>query len=128
MSIRNNAALTLDTVTIVSGNLTVQTAGNISQTGSSVISVGGRTSLTATLGTISLGNANEFTGAVAIANTGTGTVTLSNNKALFLGNMTVGTGNLAITAINGNVTRAANATLVWAGQASIQALNGVVNI
>ena len=42
--------------------------------------------------------------------------------------MTVGTGNLAITAINGNVTRAANATLVWAGQASIQALNGVVNI
>ena len=148
VGVANNRALALGNVSVIAGNLTVSAAGNISQTlsttvnltvraagnvtqaASTTIAVAGSTTFSATVAnaSITLSQANAFVGSVGLRATGTGAVTLTNNRTLVLGNLSVGTGNVTISATNGNVTRAANVTLSWAGPASITAPNGTVTL
>lgn len=77
-------------------NLSIVSAGGISQSGASTIIVGGTTSLTAT-GAITLANTgNSFTGSVSIPSSTS--VSLSNSSALTLGsNIATGSGNIILT-------------------------------
>ena len=54
-------------------------------------------------------------------------MTLRNNKALVLGAGNVAAGNLVVTAA-GNITQAANTTLIVGGDATFTATNGAINL
>ncbi|HEY4128082.1 MAG TPA: filamentous hemagglutinin N-terminal domain-containing protein, partial [Gammaproteobacteria bacterium] len=128
VSIDNNKALVLDNIS-TTGNLVVvennATAANaaITQAGGASISVGGTSSFdtSAGNGAITLANTtNAFTGAVSLAS-GTGNVSLDNDIALLLGNVTIsGAGTLTVVE---NSTTAANAAITQAGGTSIS-VNG----
>jgi filamentous hemagglutinin family protein len=92
----NSAAVNLPATTLT-GNLGVTAGGAITDGGNLVVS--GSTTLAAGANNITLNNANNFTGAVAV--TSGNNVTLNDINGLAIGASTIG-GNLAITAA-GNV-------------------------
>ncbi|HEX3654861.1 MAG TPA: hypothetical protein VHV55_03595, partial [Pirellulales bacterium] len=94
------------------GNLTLQTAGPISQT--AAISVTGTSSFSAGANAINLATANDLVGAVSLNNSGAADVTLDNAVGLVVGTSSVGSGNLELTAggsisQTGTITQAAGA-------------------
>src|SRR5262249_19519595 len=94
--LNNNRALLLGMVNVASGNLAVTASGNITQVANTTVTVGGASSFNATNGAITLDQANAFTGAVSLTNSGTNDITLNNNRALVLGTVNVAGGNLTV--------------------------------
>src|SRR5262249_52307691 len=121
VTLNNNhaTALILGTAN-VAGNLAVLAGGNITQAANTTVAVGGASSFNAANGAITLDQANTFTGAVSLINTGANNVTLTYNGALRLGTANVAAGNLVVTT-TGNVTQAANTTLTVGGTATFNA-------
>jgi len=127
----NNVAVTDTNALIlgastVSGNLTVNTAGNITQSGA--LSVAGTSSFAAGNGAVTLTTAtNDFTGAVSLSNSGANNVSIRDTNAIILGTSSVGTGTLTITANGitqtGTVTQAAGA-----GDATLSGGTGAINL
>ena len=64
---------------------------------------------------------------MALANTGTGNVTVNYNGDLVLGTVNVGSGVLSVTAA-GAITQATNTTVTAAGNASFNATNGAITL
>jgi hypothetical protein len=125
-------ALVLGDVQVGSGTLTVIGTGITQAVGSAVTQAAsaGAASFDAGAGVLQLGNANTFTGAVGLANSGANNVTLDNGThALVLGDVQVGSGTLTVTgtgitqAVGGAVTQAASA-----GAASFDAGAGVLQL
>jgi len=112
----NTAPVTLPTLTLTAGgSLNVTAGGDITDSGNLIVT--GTTTLAAGVNDIVLNNANDFIGAVSIAN-GTN-VSLNDINALDLGASTVG-GNLNVTTggaltQSGAVTVAATTTLAAGG-------------
>src|SRR5207249_3594610 len=89
----------------------------------------GTASFTATNGAIALANAgNAFNGTVTLANTGTGNVSLTNNYALTLGNVTTGNGTLSVKASAGGISQATGSSITANGASSFNAANGVITL
>ena len=122
VALTNAKALTLG-VSTVGGNLTVTTAGNLTQAANTVINVSAASTFNATNGAITLGGVNAFNGAVTLTSTGANSVTVRNGQDLTLGNFSVGNGALSLT-VAGNITQAANATITAAGTSAFSATNG----
>src|SRR5579885_3234721 len=121
-------ALTLGTSSLA-GNLTVTASGGITQAANASLTIGGDAAFTATNGAISLLNvANAFGGNVSLANSGANGVSLTNNQALVLGNVTVPGGNLTTTARSGGISQAANASITVAGTSTFNAAAGAINL
>lgn len=117
----DNAGVSLPATTLTAGgDLSVSSAGKISQTGA--VSVSGTSSFNAGDSPIDLttnGSGNDFTGAVSLDNTGDNNATLYNSAALILNQSSIGE-NLAIAAqglltIAGNINSINNGTLSFAG-------------
>ena len=108
----NNVALTdvnalaLAASSVGSGTLTVTAGGAITQTGAVVqAAAAGVASFSAGANPITLNNAaNDFTGAVALSNSGANDVALTDVNALALAASSVGSGTLTVTA-SGAITQ-----------------------
>ncbi len=109
----NSAAISLPALTLTNGgNLAVTAGGAITQTGADTVP--GTASFTAGANAITLTQANDFVGAIALNNSGANNVAVTNAAATVLGASTVGTGTLAVTSggaltETGAVTQAAAA-------------------
>lgn len=97
--------------TTITGNLTVTTAGDLTDSGTIV--VGNTASLNAGTSTITLNNANDFN---TVAITNASDVTLNDINALTFGNVTL-TGNLTVAA-GGLIAQAGGTALLVPGNAS----------
>jgi hypothetical protein len=101
------------------GALSLTANGAITQTGA--IDADGTSSFSAGANTITLTQANDFTGAVSLSNTGANDVSITDSNALILGTVGVGQ-NLTVTTTGGALTDSANiaveglATIVATGQ------------
>ena len=85
-------------MTIGSGGLNIATtSGAITQTG--VLTVAGTSSFTAGANAITLTQSNAFTGDVSLNNSGANDVALTNGIALSLATSSVGSGTLALSAV-----------------------------
>jgi len=93
VTLTSSTTLSLGPVTGASLNVTA--GGAITQTG--ILTVTGTSSFSAGANPITLGSANDFTGAVSLINSGANNVALANSTALVMGTATVGQ-NLALTA------------------------------
>src|SRR5260221_288541 len=94
--------------------------GTLSLTGVGVTQTGaitqaasaGTATINAGAGVITLGSANNFTGAVALNNSGANNVSLNNAVALSMGASSIGTGTLSLTGVGitqtGAITQAAS--------------------
>lgn len=106
--------------TQLSGNLSVTTNGDITQTG--VLEVPGTTYLNAGAGAIALDSfANKLTQAVSFNNTGTSAVALKTAGALLVGTSNVGSGVLSLTSGTGAITQSGVITQADAGTVSLNA-------
>ena len=116
----------------VGGTATVNSnGGNITQ--ASALAVTGTSSFSAGAGSITLANgSNDFGGAVALTKTGTGSVSLTDDTALVLGNVSVGTGALTITTSGGQISQLGGTSIVQqsgaTGTASFTAGAAVINL
>ncbi|MHB8583704.1 MAG: two-partner secretion domain-containing protein, partial [Gammaproteobacteria bacterium] len=100
VALTSSAALTLGTVSVGSGTLALTGVGiNEGVAGSITQAAGaGAATLSAGAGVISLGNTNDFTGAVTLTNSGANAATLSNGaNALTIGSGTSIGGDLTLT-------------------------------
>ena len=105
VTLNNTKALVLGTSNVAAGDLFVSASGNISQAANTSVSVGGTAAFTASNGSISLTQSgNAFNGNVSLTNTGAGNVSLADGVALTLGNISVPTGSLTLTA-TGNISQ-----------------------
>ncbi|HVE44129.1 MAG TPA: autotransporter-associated beta strand repeat-containing protein, partial [Gammaproteobacteria bacterium] len=103
LTINLASGLSFPAVTLTSGgSLSVTTSGAISQTG--FLSIAGTSSFTAGAGTISLASNNNFTGAVALSNSGANAVSLTGGVGLLMGLVNVGQ-NLTLTASTAGITQ-----------------------
>src|SRR5208282_2335566 len=127
VALGNARALLLDNVAVPTGTLTLTATGNISQVTIATITAGSTAGFNATNGAITLDQANTFSGAVDLSNTGANNVTLSYNGPLVLGAGNIASGNLNVTN-TGNITQAANTTLAVGGTASFNTSNGVITL
>ncbi|MGH8401871.1 MAG: filamentous hemagglutinin N-terminal domain-containing protein, partial [Gammaproteobacteria bacterium] len=126
-------ALTVGTMSVGSGTLAL-TGVSISEGGAGTITQAagaGAASINAGAGVIALGNANTFTGAVTLTNSGANNVTLSNGANLLTlgGASSVGSGTLTLTSTG--IIEAPGATITQAagaGAASISAGAGVITL
>lgn len=85
----NNSAMSIPTATLYNSGALIATAGGeISQTG--VVTVPGTSTFTAGANPITLTQANQFTGAVTLSNSGANNVSISNANPLVLAASTVG--------------------------------------
>ena len=126
VALTNNRALALRGVN-VAGPLAVTAVGNITQAANTSIIAADVSSFSTTNGSITLGGANKLTGDVSLTNTGTNTtVSLTNNQALSIGNVTV-TGPLSMTA-NGAISQASGGAIVTTGNASFTATNAAITL
>jgi hypothetical protein len=124
-SVVASGALNLGTSTLNFGSLgqttTITAAGNITQSGAlTTTGSSGSLDITSTGGSITLTNAgNNLSNSIALglSVTGTNTVTVSNNGALLLGNVSLGTGTFTVTA-GGSITQAAGTTIQTGGALS----------
>ncbi len=129
----NNGAnlLTLGTVSVGSGTLTLTSVGITEGAAGTITQAAGAGAVTiaAGAGVINLGNANNFTGAVTLTNSGANNVTLNNGANLLTlgGASSIGTGTLTLTSLGiteapaGTITQAAGA-----GAVSINAGAGII--
>ncbi|MDX1901589.1 MAG: filamentous hemagglutinin N-terminal domain-containing protein [Gammaproteobacteria bacterium] len=102
VSLTNSIATSL-AASSVGQNLTVtSTSGAISQTGA--ISVGGTSSFSAGANAITLTQANSFTGAITLSNSGANDVSLTNSVATALAASTIGQ-NLTVTSTSGAISQ-----------------------
>ena len=109
------------------GTLSLTATGNISQVANATITAGSTAGFNATNDAITLDQANTFSGAVDLSNTGANNVTLSYNGPLVLGAGNIASGNLNVTN-TANITQAANTTLAVGGTASFNTSNGVITL
>jgi filamentous hemagglutinin family protein len=115
----------------ITGDLDITTAaGGI--TNGSGLSVAGTTTLKDSSGVgIILGSQNNnFQGVLTITENGTGPVTVANNNGLILGDITVGAGDLTMTALINGITQSASGnSILTGGNASFYAVNtsGIAN-
>jgi trimeric autotransporter adhesin len=112
-----NATLVNSTATnlaasVLTGNLSVTSTGNITNSG--ILNVTGTSNFVGTTAgnTIAVNNAgNLLTGAVSFTKTGGGNVILNNNQATVLGNVTTNGGDFSVTS-NGALTQAGGTSIV----------------
>ena len=111
VALTNAGALSLGASTVGGGTLAVTAGGAITQTGVFTQAAGaGATTFNAGANAITLTQANLFTGAVSLNNSGANNVALTNGaQALALGTSSVGTGTLAVTA-GGAITQTSAVT------------------
>ncbi len=106
--------------TKLSGNLSVTTNGNITQTG--VLEVPGTTYLNAGVGAITLDTfANKLTQAVSFNNTGSSAVAVKTAGALLVDSSTVGSGALSLISGTGDITQSGVITQTGSGAVSLNA-------
>jgi len=127
VALNNGKALVLGTSSIASGNLVVSATGNITQAANTTLAVSGNATFSASNGAINLNQANLLSGDVFLSNTGANAVTVNNNRAIVLANVSIPTGNLAVSA-NGNITQATNTTLTVGGTSGFAATNGAITL
>ena len=130
VSLRDTNALALGTVNVGSGTLAIQSNGALTQTGAITQAAGaGAVTVNAGAGAITLNNvANDFVGAVSLANTGANAVSLRDANALALGTVTVGTGTLALQS-NGALTQTGALTqAAGAGAVTVNAGAGAITL
>lgn len=107
--------LKLGTLSVGSGTLSISNNGALTQDGTITQQAAAKAvTINAGAGSIALGNANSFTGAVGLNNSGSGSVTLNNNADLVLGQSKLGSGALTVTASgdlsqSGKLEQSANA-------------------
>jgi hypothetical protein len=111
--------IVLGAVTI-SGNLSVTASGAITQTG--ILTVLGTADFSAGANSVTLDLGNDFGGTVSVTNSGTASTEIVDTDDLILGNLSVGTGTLTVTA-NG-ITQFASTTVVQAAAAGAAAFDG----
>ncbi|HVZ62967.1 MAG TPA: autotransporter-associated beta strand repeat-containing protein, partial [Lacunisphaera sp.] len=113
--------ITLPALTLASGgNLSVTAGGNITQGGALVVP--GTASFSAGSNAITLTNgSNDFTGAVSLTNT-SGNVAVTDLNAIVLGNVSVGTGTLDVTAVG--ITQASSTAITQASAAGAATFDG----
>ncbi|MCA9113943.1 MAG: hypothetical protein KDA79_02575 [Planctomycetaceae bacterium] len=100
--ILDNDGISLPAVAL-SGNLTIQAAGDITQ--SAAVDLPGTTSLTSTGGDILLTTAeNDFAGAVTVQVSGAKNAQLTDENAIELGASSLGTGTLTVEAVDVTVS------------------------
>jgi hypothetical protein len=120
----SNAAIVLPEETLYnSGNLAVTANGAITQAGQQ--SVPGTTTINAGAHAITLTIANNiFTGAVALTNSGTSNVALTDNSPLVFGNVAVGSGALNIISTQ-TITQAVSTSITEAAGSGIAAFTSL---
>ena len=97
----NNAAITdssgiVFAASTLTGGLTVNAGGNVTQTGALVVP--GTSAITSTGGAITLSNAgNDYTGAVTLSTTGNNAISIRDQNAMVLGNLSTAAGTAAVT-------------------------------
>ena len=118
----NNVALTdtnavvLGTIGVGTGTLAINAVG-ITQTGTiTQAASAGAVTITGNAGAIALTGANNFTGSVALSNSGANAVSITDTNALSIGTSSVGTSTLTINAVGitqtGAITQTAGAGAV----------------
>ncbi|MGB9430079.1 MAG: hypothetical protein WCC11_09465, partial [Gammaproteobacteria bacterium] len=125
VALTNSTALTIGTVSVGSGTLGLSGVGiNEGATGTITQAAGaGAVAIFAGAGIIALGNANDFTGAVTLKNSGANNVTLNNGANLLTlgGASSVGTGTLTLTSVG--ITEGAAGTITQAAGAGAVSIN-----
>ena len=97
----NNAAITdssgiVFAASTLTGGLTINAGGNVTQTGALVVP--GTSAITSTGGAITLSNAgNDYTGAVTLSTTGNNAISIRDQNAMVLGNLSTAAGTAAVT-------------------------------
>ena len=115
-------AIVLGTSNVGSGMLTVTGASSIMQTGAiTQAAAASAASFTTGAGAITLTQANDFTGAVSLNNSGANNVAVTDANAIVLGTSSVGQ-NLAVTA-GGNITQSGALTVPGTSTFTMNAIN-----
>ena len=125
-TVNSKAAVELQS-TSITGDLTVTAGGDITQTAATSITVGGTSNLNAGAGEITLTEANDFTGAVELSNSGANDVQVVDAAGLNLGTSNVG-GNLIATATTGNVSDSGTVTVAGYGSFTTSAAGADINL
>ena len=96
-TISDTGAIILGASTLT-GGLTVNAGGNVTQTGALVVP--GTTTVTASAGNIDLANnggSNDFTGAVNLSTTGNNAISIRDENSMVLGNLSTAAGSASVT-------------------------------
>ncbi len=129
VSVTDTNAIVLGTSGVGTGTLTVNAVG-ITQTGAITQSAAaGTATFNAGAGVITLGSANNFTGAVGLNNSGANNVSVTDTNAIILGTSAVGTGTLTVNAVG--ITQSGVTTITQAagaGTATFNAGAGVITL
>jgi filamentous hemagglutinin family protein len=123
VSVSENSATVLDDILVNSGNLTINSAGAISQTATKTITVGGLASFSSSGsglgGNIALNNLNDNFGSLALDSANGTAVSVHEASATALDNVSVG-GTLAINSA-GDITQIAGKTISIDGNSTFTA-------
>ena len=126
LMVSGTGALALPATT-VTGNVTATMAGALTQTGALIVP--GNSSFSAGANPITLNNAaNNFTGTVALSNSGANNVALTDVNALALAASSVGSGTLSVTASGAITQTGAVVQAAGAGTASFSAGAGPITL
>jgi hypothetical protein len=118
VALTNAAATVLGASSVGSGSLTVAATGAVTETGAVTQAAGaGTASFSAGAHAITLGQANELTGAIVLANSGNNNVFIVNAGATTFGTSSVGSGTLGVTS-SGPITEAGTITQAAAAGAT----------
>ena len=109
------------------GNLTVVASGSVTQKASTALTVAGNTSITAGTSIQLNASANDFTGAVALKNTGANNVSIVDANAIVLGASSLGSGSFSVQA-DGISQSGAIVQESKAGPTSLNAGNGILTL
>ncbi len=109
---QNAIAFAASTLT---GGLTVNAGGNVTQTGAFVVT--GTSAITSTGGAITLSNAgNDYTGAVSLNTTGSNAISIRDQNAMVLGDLSTAAGTAAVTIVTGgNLTQQSGTSIASLG-------------
>ena len=124
-------AIVLGTSSVGTGTFTITAGGSITQVGGiTQAGIAGAATFNAGAGVISLTQANNFTGAVSLNNSGANNVTVRDINAIILGTSLVGTGTLAVNASGANsITQTGTITqAAGAGVATFTTGAGVITL
>ena len=131
VAIADANAITLGSLSVGSGTLTVNAVG-ITQSGPIIQASGaGAATFDAGAGAIALtGSGNDFTGAVSLSNSGANDVALSDANGIVLGTSSVGTGMLSVNATGANTITQTGPIVQasGAGVASFQTGGGAITL
>ena len=90
----NSKALTLNSISVPTGNLTVNATGGFSQVGNATLTVGGTSTFNGSNGTITLDQTNTFNGPVSSGND-EHPAPNNGSPCSYTGNLVLGTANIA---------------------------------